>query len=76
MMLVTESFAYWRTRFHTLITSPHVVSTNWQPRSLSWFMIAISAPNAGMITTSPFFNSSMSAFFSFPDRNRIPISRS
>jgi hypothetical protein len=76
MMLVTPSVAYWRTRFHTLITSPQVVSTNWQPRALSFSMVAVSVPNAGMMTTSPARRSSRSAFFSLPDRNRMSIERS
>src|ERR1700674_2906624 len=52
MMLVTESFEYCRTRFHTLITSPQVVSTNRQPFSSSFRRVATSVPKAGIITMS------------------------
>ena len=52
MMLVTLSFEYWRTRFHTLITSPQVVSTSRQPFSSSLRRVATSVPKAGMMTTS------------------------
>ena len=52
MMLVTESFEYWRTRFHTLITSPQVVSTNRQPFSSSFRRVDTSVPKAGIITMS------------------------
>ena len=75
MMLVTLSLEYCRTRFQTLITSPQVVSTNRHPLASSIARVETSVPNAGMITISSFFNSSMSASFSFPERNLIPIAR-
>src|SRR6476646_8142434 len=52
MMLVTCSEAFWRTRFQTLITSPHVVSTIWHARLFIDSTVEISAPQAGLITTS------------------------
>src|SRR5579862_5069095 len=55
MMLVTLSLEYCRTRFHTLITSPQVVSTSTQPFSSSRLRVPTSVPNAGIITTSPAF---------------------
>ena len=52
IMLVTCSEAFWRTRFQTLMTSPHVVSTIWHPRVLIASTVATFAPKAGTITTS------------------------
>src|SRR5438874_13588571 len=47
MIEVADSLAYLRTRFQTLITSPQVVSTIWQPRSLICCWFDNSVPNAG-----------------------------
>src|ERR1051325_5176812 len=65
MMEVADSLAYLRTRFHTLITSPQVVSTIWQPRSLICCRIDNSVPNAGTMTTSSGWRSEISACLFF-----------
>jgi len=72
MIEVTDSLAYLRTRFQTLITSPHVVSTIWQPRSLICCWIDNSVPNAGTITTSSGPRSEMSASLFLPVRFLMP----
>ena len=75
MIDVNCSLAFCVTRFQTLITSPQVVSTNWQPLAFSLSIVATSAPNAGMITTSFSLSSSMSALLIGPERNLMPIAR-
>src|SRR5205085_951277 len=45
MIDVADSLAYLRTRFQTLITSPQVVSTIWQPRSLICCKVETAVPN-------------------------------
>ena len=72
MIEVADSLAYLRTRFHTLITSPQVVSTIWQPRSLICCRVESSVPNAGTITTSSGCRSAMSACLFFPIRFLMP----
>ena len=75
MMLVTDSFEYCRTRFHTLITSPQVVSTIRQPFSSSFFRVLTSVPKAGMMTTSSARNWDISSSVGFGGMVRMPMLR-
>ena len=72
MMLVTLSFEYCRTRFQTLMTSPQVVSTSWQPFAVSFSRVVTSVPKAGMITTSPAWMCSRSASVGFGGMLTMP----
>ena len=69
------SLEYCRTRFHTLITSPQVVSTNRQPFSSSFLRVATSVPNAGMMTTSSGRNWLISSSLGLPEMIWMPMLR-
>ncbi len=60
-MEVMSSWAFCRTRFQTLITSPQVVSTMSEPISLIRASVVTSVPKAGTMTTSSAVRSSTSS---------------